>query len=94
MDKKEQPMFCCEEMAYNIQETKVLHYSEVFEEYGIPCQEDGTSVMLIQHCPWCGCKLPPSKREAWFAELEALGFDAPLFDDSIPKKYRSSQWRD
>jgi len=33
-----------------------------------------------------------SKRDRWFAELLELGFEEPLFDESIPEKYKTDQW--
>lgn len=70
---------------------KVIYYSSRFNEYGIPL-DDGISYILIEYCPWCGQKLPNSLREKWFAELEKLGYETPLFDDNIPEKYMSSLW--
>lgn len=86
--------FCCDQMKLNIAETQTIQYGEVFDEYGIPCAEDGVSVILIDHCPWCGKKLPESKREEWFDKLEKLGFYDPLFDDDIPEEFKSAQWRE
>ncbi len=42
-------------------------------------------------CPWCGRRLPDSKRERWFAELEKLGVDSPLVD-KLPAPFDSDQW--
>ena len=86
-------MFCCSQMAYNIEEAKSVTYNEVFDEYIISIPEDDISGILLSYCPWCGRKLPPSRREEWFSELEALGFDDPLFDGSIPISYRTCKWR-
>lgn len=52
------------------------------------------SVILIPYCPWCWARLPDSKRDQWFDELEELWFTDPLFDDSIPEKYKTDQWYD
>ena len=81
--------FCCENMEY------YLNLIEVFDEYGIPCHEDGgNSSVLIKYCPWCGKRLPESKRDEWFDRLEKLGFDDPLFDENIPIEYKTSKWRE
>lgn len=80
-------------MAQNTNDTNLIHYSDVFDEYGIIFYEDKVSMMLIQHCPWCGRKLPDSKRNAWFEELEQLGYDSPLLQDDIPEEYKSAKWR-
>lgn len=72
----------------------VICYSEVFDEYGLIIHDGGPSSYDIGFCPFCGSKLPESKRDQWFDELEELGFDSPLFDDEIPEKYKSRAWRD
>ena len=84
--------YCCSDMLQGV-ENGVIHYNDVFDEYGIPFIEDGVSYALISHCPWCGGKLPESKRLEWFEELERLGYEAPLLDDSIPEAYKSAKWR-
>jgi len=66
-------------------------YSEQFDEYGIIVHDGGTSLRVISFCPWCGTKLPESKRDRWFEELSALGFDEP-FEQDIPSAYRSGKW--
>lgn len=85
--------FCCEEMYQHIIDTRLIHYSEAVDEYGIPYPEDNVSIQLIQYCPWCGQKLPDSRRDDWFEELEQLGYENPLLRDDIPPAYRSAQWR-
>lgn len=47
--------------------------------------------MLIAFCPWCGSKLPKSKRDLWFRKLEALGFSDP-WSRKVPKKFQSEAW--
>lgn len=84
--------YCCDDMKENIEKNKLLIYSDVFDEFGIRFHEDMLSYLVIRYCPWCGKILPCSKRDLWFDELEELGYDAPLIDDSIPKKYKSSEW--
>ncbi len=34
--------------------------------------------MLVAAYPWCGRKLPGSRREQWVAELENLGYRSAL----------------
>ena len=84
--------FCCEEMRQHISDTNLIDYSEIFDECGIPYPEDGVSIQLIQYCPWCGRKLPDSKRLDWFEELEQLGYENPLLRDDIPAAYQSAKW--
>jgi hypothetical protein len=81
-------------MEYHIRISKVISYSEVLDEYGIRMNEDECSIILIECCPWCGAKLPKSKRMEWFEKLEELGFDNPFDCDSIPEEYNSAKWRE
>lgn len=90
---KNYTIFCCEDMNVNVNETQTIIYNEVFDEYGLKLDEDEVSCILINHCPWCGVRLPESKRDAWIIELEALGFENPLFVPQLPSKYQSSEWR-
>lgn len=84
--------FCCENMNNNINDNQMIYYSEVFDEYGINVLEDNCSYILIDFCPWCGKKLPMSKRDRWFAELEEKGFENPLFEENIPDNYKTREW--
>jgi len=40
----------------------LIYHSEQFDEYGILIHDGGSSSSVIQFCPWCGTKLPESKR--------------------------------
>ena len=80
-------------MEHHIYESKIISYSEVVDEYGICLTEDSCSTILIEHCPWCGAKLPESKRMQWFERLEELGFEDPLASDDIPAEFKSAEWR-
>lgn len=84
---------CCQDMKINIEDNRLIHYSDVFDEYGINVMEDACSCVLIDYCPWCGRKLPASTRQKWFNELEKLGFENPLFDENIPDIYKCRKWR-
>lgn len=88
-DKK----YCCADMAYSINEASIVHYNEVFDEYGVLLPEDSVSFLLLRFCPWCGKRLPLSRREDWFEELEALGYEASLLNDEIPARFKTAQWR-
>lgn len=85
--------FCCTDMEHHIHTSRIISYSEVLDEYGIRLTEDDCSVILIEHCPWCGTKLPESKRIQWFERLEELGFEDPLDSDDIPAEFKSAGWR-
>ncbi|WP_120495767.1 hypothetical protein [Kiloniella sp. EL199] len=71
----------------------LISYSDRFEEYGLIIHDGGASSISIDFCPWCGTKLPDSKRDLWFDTLEALGFDDPGEQD-IPESFNSNKWLD
>jgi hypothetical protein len=68
----------------------LVHYTAKFDEYGIIVHDGGSGVVVIHHCPWCGQKLPESKRQRWFTEIDALGLD-PRVDD-VPAEYQTDAW--
>ncbi len=70
----------------------VIFYSRTFDEYGLIIHDGGQASYPIHFCPFCGFKLPASKRDQWFKELHKLGFKDPLGDDSIPEAYQSDAW--
>lgn len=71
----------------------LIYYDEKFDEYGLIIHDGGESYMIINFCPWCGAKFPDSKRGEWFDELEKLGFDDPLSNQTIPEQFKSKDWR-
>lgn len=64
-------------------------YEPRFDEYLF--RRGNAPLGVILFCPWCGAKLPKSKRYLWFETLEALGFDNPVLQD-IPEKFLSAAW--
>jgi hypothetical protein len=68
----------------------VVVYLPTFDEYGLPVRDGGTSMTVIGFCPWCGARLPQSRRDAWFDEMERLGLDP--WEDEIPAGYTSDAW--
>ena len=66
-------------------------YSRKFDEYGLKIIDGGSSSILIEYCPWCGQKLPNSKRDMWFDELEKIGIKNPWVE-KIPKKFLTDEW--
>lgn len=94
---------CCERMGDQVNMVCAVHpnpfecpdvlvrYSPEFDEYGLVVHDGGSSSIQIQFCPFCGTKLPESKRDRWFDELESLGFSQPMEDD-IPERYKSDAW--
>ena len=69
----------------------IVTYWPKYDEYGIPIRNGGSSIMTIGFCPWCGTRLPESKRQHWFDELEQLGFEDPL-EQAIPEEYTTDLW--
>ncbi|KIL45088.1 DUF6980 family protein [Jeotgalibacillus soli] len=69
----------------------LIFYSSKFDEYGIIVHDGGTSFIEISYCPWCGTKLPMSKRDLWFDSLEKLSYDEP-FEQDIPEEFKSDKW--
>lgn len=100
----DQGRHCCETMARTVTHDceqhsnpfdcpdYLIHYSAQFDEYGLVIHDGGPSCVMIGFCPFCGLKLPESRRYDWFDRLEALGFDNP-FDQQIPEKFKSAAWR-
>lgn len=46
-------------------DTPIIHVKR-FDEYGIKIWDGGSSFIQIEFCPWCGERLPESKRDQWF----------------------------
>ncbi|MCX6867183.1 MAG: hypothetical protein NTV46_13370 [Verrucomicrobia bacterium] len=69
----------------------LINYTAKFDEYGIIIHDGGMSVTAISYCPWCGAKLPESKRNQWFEALKQLGIDDPD-DERIPDVYHNESW--
>lgn len=94
---------CCDSMNYFINQKCgehqsiyqcpdiIIAYSKIFDEYGIIIHDGGESSIQIKHCPWCGKKLPESKRDLWFDEIEKIGITDPK-DENIPAKFQSDEW--
>lgn len=70
-------------------------YFHKFDEYGLPVRDAGGSLVTIAHCPWCGRVFGPSRRDAWFEALDALGFEEPfdaVRDGLAPPEFSSDAW--
>lgn len=94
-----EPSHCCERLAECIARRcdehpepgrcadDVIGYSEKFDEYGLWIHDgpDGmaNSWIGIDHCPFCGRTLPPSRREEWFDRLDARGLDPETAPDEL-----------
>ncbi len=68
----------------------LVEYVPKYDEYGIIVHDGGLSRVQILFCPWCGTRLPESKRDRWFDELEKRGVH-PL-SDSIPPEFETDAW--
>lgn len=66
-------------------------YHESWDEYSIGPRGGTGDRVLISRCPWCGVKLPESKRDLWFEKLEQLGVDPNEGD--VPPGFDSGEWR-
>ncbi|HMJ69728.1 MAG TPA: hypothetical protein VK508_12570 [Cyclobacteriaceae bacterium] len=97
---KDRPLtYCCDSIKFHLDQffkepddvDTIIKYVAVFDEYGIPIRDGGSSFIHIEYCPWCGAKLPPSKRDEWFKKLEDLGYESPLTDE-VPEEFKSSDW--
>ena len=55
-------IYCCSKMAFNLSKGIDTDPNKKSDEYGLPIQDGGTSFIKIKHCPWCGVKLPESKK--------------------------------
>jgi hypothetical protein len=71
--------------------TATILYNERFDEYAIGSRGGPGDNFGISNCPWCGVKLPDSRRDDWFDTLEKLGID-PVRQD-IPIEFQTSKWR-
>lgn len=69
----------------------LIHFTPKFREYGLIIHDGGTSTICISFCPFCGEKLPESKRDEWFDHIEELGFK-DFDDERIPESYQTEHW--
>lgn len=97
----EEAKFCCDAMTSALDFVCSEHadpfacadslvvYHEIFDEIGLVVHDGGPTYVLIEHCPWCGTKLPESQRDRWFDETEEKGLE----DDALPEDYTTGAWR-
>ncbi|WP_430622924.1 DUF6980 family protein [Candidatus Enterococcus ferrettii] len=69
----------------------LIVYTSKFNEYGLIIHDEGESSIQINNCPWCGQRLPVSKRDSWFEELENISIEA-FSEEHIPKKFKTDDW--
>jgi hypothetical protein len=66
-----------------------VSYFPKFDEYSITVLFTRSS-LLISFCPWCGTRLPRSRRYDWFDRLEVLGLEPESAD--LPEPLKSDRW--
>jgi hypothetical protein len=93
---------CCQDTERNVAFTCEAHqsrfdgpdalvdYDPRFDEYGLIIDDGGSSVLAIKFCPWCGDRLPASKRDLWFDALSSRGLDP--YEDPLPPEYLTDEW--
>ena len=91
---------CCLTMAFNIAHpveishqgrNRVVDWIASWNEYNIPVAYDGYAATRMHFCPWCGAKLPESKRDLWYLTLKKIGYDDPG-EQEIPAEFNSDSW--
>ncbi|MFV0296486.1 MAG: DUF6980 family protein [Hyphomicrobiaceae bacterium] len=80
-DQHESPFDC---------DDQLLCFNDLFEEYGIIIHDGSGTYSCVTHCPWCGATVPPSRRDANFACLDAAGMD--FWSDDLPDWLRKPGW--
>ncbi len=68
----------------------VVIYIPRFREHGIKVPDGGTSIMVIDYCPFCGKQLPSSLRDEWFTSIENMAIDPR--SDNVPVAYKNDMW--
>jgi hypothetical protein len=65
----------------------VLGFDGKFDEYGIWIHDGEAgaahSVIAIGYCPFCGLRLPQSRRNSWFDRLDELKLEPEEAPDSM-----------
>ena len=100
-------VICCDRMASALQNEcrehagrpfdcpdMLLHYNGMFDEYGLIIHDGTESSVLINFCPFCGTRLPSSRRDEWFDRMEEAGHDDPreVAPEDRPAAIRHPGW--
>lgn len=85
--------YCCQRMQDTIEhqcevhpdpqdcpDNALIHIAK-FDEYGIPVRDGGSSFVVITFCPWCGSRLPESKRDQFDQACDVLEYDSSRVTD-------------
>ena len=62
----------------------LVYYSARLREYGLIVHDGGSSCILIQHCPWCGTRLPESRRDELYPD--GLSSESDFSEDGEGKE--------
>lgn len=96
--------YCCKEMKKTIEHRCHIHeniydcpdnlicYGRIFDEYGLIIHDGSASGIIISFCPFCGSKLPKSKRDLWFDTVEKLGYEPDLDNPEVPQEFHTDEW--
>ena len=68
----------------------LVSFAAEFGEYKLIVHDGGSSGSVIKFCPWCGTRLPESRRDEWFDRLEAMGIDPWV--DQVPAPFQDGTW--
>lgn len=82
---------CCKQMSFHAKEKeRIIIYEPMTRRIGIKINDN--TFQLINHCPWCGSKLPIELTNALskiiFDDLKLDGYD----DSRIPTEFQTDEW--
>jgi hypothetical protein len=83
----------CDAMIFHCHDSTLpLNFNPIFDEFFI--NRSGSSVQVLNFCPFCGGQLPVSRRDQFFEELDSQGIDFAVGDDisKLPARYRKARW--
>ena len=70
-----------------------MSYSPKIREFSLVVRPGGKVGQLLHFCPFSGKQLPPSLRDRFFDELEAVGLRDGLADvERAPLEFQSEAW--
>lgn len=70
----------------------VILWIASWNEYRIDISHRGYRSTPIRYCPWCGHRLPDSKKALWLKTLYELGYSDPTGADHIPEEFGTDKW--
>ncbi|WP_084212877.1 DUF6980 family protein [Candidatus Jidaibacter acanthamoebae] len=88
---EDQVLNCCTQMAFHAKEKEqLIIYEPIMRRIGIRVSD--STFQLINHCPWCGSKLPNELSE----ELSTIVFDQLCLegydDPKLPEEFKTDEW--